>query len=531
MHRKGEGVEATAPSDTGGDIVPLSASAAFPPAGSPEEFVAFARLQEQLAPMYTRVFSDPAAPRTVVVVPSLTLDVAELEKIDGVEHYEERLLCLLMLLRLPRTHIIYVTSRALAPSIIDYYLHLLPGVPASHARRRLTLIDCDDGSLRPLTEKILYRPRLVARLRAAITHHESSHLTCFNSTALERTLAVRLGIPLYATDPALAELGTKSGSRRVFREAGIDLPDGFENVRTSRDVAECLAELHGRHPGLRRALVKLDEGFSGEGNATFEFVAAPDSGLKEWIERRLPTHLVFEAKNESWSSFQRKLGRMGGIVEAFVEGERGTSPSVQCRIDPVGNIEIVSTHDQVLGGPTGQIFLGCRFPADEVYRTELHDAGWRVGEVLRDKGVVGRFGVDFVSVGTGKDRRTYAIEINLRKGGTTLPYMMLQFLTGGRYDPTAGHYETALGEPRYYYATDNLQHKRYRRLTPRDLIDVVVEQGLHFDGTTQEGVVFHLIGAIAQWGKLGVLAVGRTRERAQERYARTVEVLDREAQP
>ncbi len=492
--------------------------------------MAFSVLQQRLAPMYKRVFSDPGEPRSIVVIPSLTLDPGELEKIEGVEHYEERLLCLLMLLRMPRTHVIYVTSRALAPSIIDYYLHLLPGVPASHARRRLTLLDCDDGSLRPLTEKILFRPRLLARLRSSVRHPESSHITCFNSTALERTLAVRLGIPLYATDPALADLGTKSGSRRVFREAGIALPDGAEGVRTADEVAHELAELRSRQPQLRRALVKLDEGFSGEGNATFDLTDAPEWGFTTWAKQQLSSDLVFEAKGEAWASFEQKLNRMGGIVEAFVTGGEVTSPSVQCRIDPVGNIEIVSTHDQVLGGPTGQIFLGCRFPAHESYRTELHEAGVRVGEVLRDKGVIGRYGVDFVSVRQGGERTTYAIEINLRKGGTTLPYMMLQFLTGGQYHPEAGRYETALGEPRYYYATDNLQNAAYRRLTPRDLIDVVVEQGLHFDGTTQEGVVFHLIGAIAQWGKLGMLAVGKSPERAESRYARTVEVLDREAQ-
>jgi hypothetical protein len=220
---------------------------------------------------------------------------------------------------------------------------------------------------------------------------------------------------------------------------------------------------------------------------------------------------------------------MGGIVEAFVTGEKPTSPSVQCRIDPLGRIDIVSTHDQVLGGPTGQIFLGCRFPASPEYRAELHDAGRRIGEVLRDNGVIGRYGVDFVSVVDNGQRTTYAIEINLRKGGTTLPFLMLQFLTGGDYHPETGYYATALGEPRYYYATDNLQRDAYRRLTPPDLIDVVVEQGLHFDSTTQEGVVFHLIGAIAEFGKLGVLAISRTLEGALARYERTVEVLTREA--
>ena len=502
----------------------------YPAPGSVQELAEFARIQERMAPLFEAVFSDPTAPRTIVVVPSLTLEASELRKIAGVEHYEERLLCLLMLLRLPHTHVVYVTSRALAPSIIDYYLHLLPGVPASHARSRLTLLDCDDGSLRPLTEKILYRPRLVERLRSSITHPELSHITCFNSTALERTLAVRLGIPMYATDPALADLGTKSGSRRVFREAGILLPDGFEGIKTEVEIATGIAELKRRHPSLPAAVVKLDEGFSGEGNATLDLRAAPEgSDLVDWVRRSLATKLLFEAKGETWTSFEAKLASMGGIVEAFLAGDDTTSPSVQCRIDPLGRVDIVSTHDQVLGGPTGQIFLGCRFPAAAEYRPELHDAGTRVGEVFRDKGVIGRYGVDFVSVVADGKRQTYAIEINLRKGGTTLPFLMLQFLTGGDYHPETGHYATALGEPRYYYATDNLQRDAYRKLTPPDLIDVVVEQGLHFDSTTQEGVVFHLIGAIAEFGKLGVLAISRTLDGALARYERTVDVLTREA--
>ena len=71
-----------------------------------------------------------------------------------------------MLLRLPRTRVIFVTSQPVPSAIVDYYLQLLPGVPREHALRRLTLLSCHDGSARPLTEKILERPRLMARLRA-----------------------------------------------------------------------------------------------------------------------------------------------------------------------------------------------------------------------------------------------------------------------------------------------------------------------------------------------------------------------------
>src|SRR5919199_115988 len=142
-----------------------------PEAGSAEELERFAALQEKLEPLARRVTSDPRAPQTVVVVPSLTLDIEELAKIPGAHHYEERMLCMLMLLRLPRTRVIYVTSQHIATAIVDYYLHLLPGIPLRHARSRMTLLACHDASDIPLTQKILDRPRLMERIRRAIADH------------------------------------------------------------------------------------------------------------------------------------------------------------------------------------------------------------------------------------------------------------------------------------------------------------------------------------------------------------------------
>ena len=185
------------------------------------------------------------------------------------------MLCLLLLLRLPRTRVVYVTSRPLSETIVDYYLHLLPGIPAHHARSRLTLLACHDGSPAPLTAKLLSRLRLLKRMREAIPEPSRAHITCFNVTELERTLAVHLGIPIYGCDPSLLHWGSKSGSRKIFREAGIPLPQGFEDLASAGDVPEALTELKARRPEIARAVVKLNEGFSGEGNAVFDFWRRP----------------------------------------------------------------------------------------------------------------------------------------------------------------------------------------------------------------------------------------------------------------
>jgi hypothetical protein len=495
-----------------------------------EESQRFERLQQQLAPQFEQVFPHMQVPRTIVVVPSLSLDAEELAKISGVHHYEERMLCLLMLLRMPRTRVVYVTSQPIAPTIIDYYLHLLPGIPTSHARQRLTMLSCHDASHVPLTKKILERPRLLQRIRDELTGCQYGHMTCFNATPLERTLALAVNIPLYATDPALAYLGTKSGSREVFRTAGVAMLDGFENLRDEADLVAALAALKQRHPALRKAVVKLNDGFSGEGNALFSYEGCPSGAdCSAWAKHVLPERLRFEAASETWNHYRVRFAETGGIVEVFLEGANQRSPSAQCRINPLGRAAAISTHDQVLGGPSGQVFLGCTFPADEAYRLAIQEAGMRVADVLLQRGVLGRFGIDFISVPRahgGWDH--YAIEINLRKGGTTHPFLMLQFLIDGTYDPASGCYHTPAGQSRYYYASDNLQHDAYKGLTPEDLIDIAVYHDLHFHGATQQGVVFHLIGALSEFGKLGVLCIGDSPERASTLYRDTVEVLNKE---
>ncbi len=494
-----------------------------------EEQEIFHALQHQLISQFQQIFPDKLAARTVVVIPSLSLDQEILTKVKGHFFYEERMLCLLMLLRMPRTQIIYVTSLPVDPAIIDYYLHLLPGITGYHARQRLTLLSCFDASAKSLTKKILDRPRLMQRIKNSIAKDSPAHITCFNVTELERLLSVKLNIPLYGCDPDLNFLGTKSGSRKIFKTCGIDLPDVFEDVKNKQQVIDCLTALKQRHPGLQKAVIKMNDGFSGEGNAVFKYTdATVDETLQQWITDHLYTNLTIVAENVTADLFFKKFELMEGIVEVFIEGNIKTSPSVQCRINPLGKIDILSTHDQLLGGEDGQVFLGATFPANIEYAPALGTMGYAIAKELKQHGVLGRFGIDFMSVKEHHKWKHYAIEINLRKGGTTHPYLMLQFLTEGDYDAASGNYYMQDGKKRYYFATDNLQDACFKGLTPHDLIDIAMYNGLHFSNATQEGVMFHLITTLSQYGKLGLVAIGSTAERAKAYYDKVIEVLMRE---
>ncbi len=71
---------------------------------------------------------------SVVVIPSVTLDRVGTGSGSMNQAYEERFLFLLLLLRQPRLRMIYVTSTPITPSIVEYYLALLPGIIPSHAQ-------------------------------------------------------------------------------------------------------------------------------------------------------------------------------------------------------------------------------------------------------------------------------------------------------------------------------------------------------------------------------------------------------------
>jgi hypothetical protein len=493
-----------------------------------EELAAFERLKPRLEKLWNALSARDEEPYTSVVIPSLTLDGHELSKLEAASYYEERLLFLLIRLRNPQARMVYVTSQPVHPLVLESYFQLLAGIPASHARARLTMLCAYDATARPLTQKILERSRLIQRIRYGIADPARAYMTVFNATPLERRLAVLLGIPLNGVDPQLSGLGTKSGSRKVFREAGVDLPAGSEDLRSESDLLDALERLREERPRIRRAMLKFDESFSGEGNAVFAY---PETNRRAALSDALGG-LVPAAPEETPRTYLDKFVDMGGIVEEFLEAPRTSSPSVQLRIDPHGEVVLLSTHDQILGGTSGQVYSGCRFPANEEYRRAIQEAGRRIGAVLAKRGVVSRFGVDFLlredpAKSGAWDLR--ALEINLRMGGTTHPFLALKFLTGGELDPESGSFFSPRGLPKFYRSTDNLKSQRYRGLCPEDLIDMTTANRLHYSHATESGVLFHMIGALSQFGKVGLTAIGSSREEAERLYERALADLDREA--
>jgi hypothetical protein len=499
----------------------------MPPLIDSRDQAAYDALQAKLVPLWSSLNHLNNDEQTIVVVPSADVDV-ELSASE-LQAYEERYLFLLFLLRQPRARMVYVTGQAIHPDVVDYYLDLLPGVIQSNARRRLFFVSPMEARFRPLSRKLLDRPRLIERIRTLIPDPDRAHLVPFMTTWDDRELAMRLGIPMYGADPAHAHLGTKTEGRRLFAEAGVPFPRGSEDIHTRAELVDRITALRARVPSLRRVVVKHNEGVSGFGNAIIDLSSLRDDATADDVDRLIDA-LPVDDHSGGVAGYLATLEREGGIVEEMVDGDVIASPSVQLRITPLGDVELLSTHDQILGGASGQVFMGSRFPADPGYAVQISRSAREVGSCLAERGVIGRFAIDYVVVrradGSWDD---YAIELNLRKGGTTHPFLTLQFLTDGEYDEERAVFVAPDGVEKHYVANDHLRVEGLETLTPQDLLELALLRHVHFDQTRLVGPVFHMLSAMPTHGFVGVTCVGDSAADAAVRYEQVVEFLAEQA--
>jgi hypothetical protein len=365
---------------------------------------------------------------------------------------------------------------------------------------------------------LLRRADALARLRTLAGDPDQAYLISFNVTNWEQTLAESLALPLFGSPPDLAWLGSKTGSKRAARRAGTRVLEGREDLWSLREIENGMEAIRAHAPHAEAVVVKLNNGFAGQGNAIVEL----ERPMRSLVES--PT--VFCATNENWTSFEAKIQADGAIVEELVRNEGMVSPSVQLRVIPGSPVEILSTHDQILGGPEGQVYIGCRFPADPSYRLVIQEAAVKVAEVLAGHGVIGIFGIDFLVAPGRRGNAVYVSEINLRMGGTTHPFWMARLATEGVYEPATGELMAPRG-PKRYVASDNVYEPELVGATPGRVIDALDRAGLGFDPVTGTGATLHLLGALGSYGKMGVTCIADTLAEADVLYDAVVETCRR----
>jgi hypothetical protein len=425
------------------------------------------------------------------------------ERVHALEH--RYLVAALMLSRIPACRFVFICSVHPGQEVVDYYVSLIPPGRRQLVAEHLRIVEVPDRSARSVAAKLLDRPDIIDDLRAYIGG-EPVVLEPWNVTECEVDVALRLGAPVNGARPELRALAYKSAGRSVFAAAGVPLPCGVEGVRSPAEVLEAIGTIRRQRPDSTGVVVKLDDSGAGDGNVVIRFgpldVRSQVELLADWYVSDL---------------------RAGGVVEELVTGDQLTSPSVQLDVLPDGRSVVLATHEQVLGGEDGQVYVGCRFPADPAYAAALASYGQAVGEHLAGRGVTGRLSVDFMASRVAPGAWSLqALEINLRKGGTTHPYAALRNLVPGRYDAARGQWVSdADGTSRSYCCTDNLVDASWRGLPPEVVIRAVSDAGIQFDYRSGTGVALHMLSCLAVDGRCGLTAIGRSPEHAEELYAAT----------
>lgn len=465
----------------------------------------FEDLQSGLGPALAANTPGSSVEHVLVALPSYSVGESLLAhyapRIPALEH--RYLVVYGMLARIPSCHMVFVGSQDPGPDVLDYYLSLLPPEQRSDVRRRFHVVIAPDVTARSVAEKLLERPDLVDAIRA-VADGRPAFIEPWNVTEHEVAVAQALQMPVNGTHPDLRPLAYKSAGRRLFREAGVPLPYGHEDLRTARDVVRAAEDIRRARPACTAVVVKHDDSGAGDGNVVLDLgsdLRPQVESLPEWYLRDLLA---------------------GGVVEERIAGVAFSSPSAQVDVHPHGRVVLLATHEQELGGADAQVYMGCRFPADPAYAADLGRHALAVGEQLPRGGAVGRLSVDFAAARGGDGTwRVYALEVNLRKGGTTHPYASLRNHVPGRYDGEAGRWVATDGSARSYRSTDNLVDATWVGLPPATVVEALRARGLHFDHRKGTGVVLHMLSCLAVDGRFGLTAIGRDPAHAAELFDQT----------
>jgi hypothetical protein len=454
-------------------------------------------------------------PHTVVVLPSYSVEHALLAhfgmRIPALEN--RQLLTMLSLAPVPGAEMVFVTAERPTERVVAYYLSFVEDALRDDVRARFHVVEVPDRTPRSVTEKLLDRPDLLARIRS-MTSGRLAFIEPWNVTDLEMQVAQQLGLPLNGTPASLWPMGFKSSGRRIMRDAGVPLPPGREDVRSVDEVLAAAEHVRLEHPGAEGVVVKLDDSATGLGNRVIRFADVPTTTrLRMTVELLGPDYLTTLAS--------------GGVVEELLTGEGFASPSVQGEITPGRRVQVVSTHEQLHSGTHRQVYAGCRFPARPDYRSELAAYGASVGRLLADRGALGRFAVDFAATRPPSTSRwrLHGLEINLRKSGTSHPLSLLHNLTPGHYDDLTGTWSLPDGSRRCYRSTDHLVDPAWSERSDSDVIDAVDRAGLTFDRGHEVGAVLHMLNGLRAGGLVGLTTIGRSPGHAQRLYDAAVAAI------
>lgn len=322
------------------------------------------------------------ARRVVIHVPSLSVDERSRVRTDNFSVKQNLQLARLCGIADPNVEIVYVSPFELTADVAQYSMKLLQLGGVADPVARVKLVFPEQATRFPahfsLATLLLYSPHCLRRIRRYIRSKEA-YLIVGVPGREDKRLALALGVPLLGPDPVDAlPLQTRSGAKRFFMKADVNVATGTYDIYDEDELAFALAKLIVTHMEQRVWLLKIDYDPFGTGTAVLDVSSLAalreirrekrsaeywrQPGMRDTAARavlvelertlaRLATPLHPEVY-PTWAAFADAIAQFGAVVEAAPAAVVG-HVRANLFVEPSGEVHVSSTQDVVMSGGMG----------------------------------------------------------------------------------------------------------------------------------------------------------------------------------
>ncbi|XP_044049941.1 IQ motif-containing protein H isoform X3 [Siniperca chuatsi] len=510
--------------------------------------------------------------RTIIHIPSLGYAQSQrqnLRRFDILQNIQISRLCDI---RDENVEVIYVCPRHLGDDILHYYTSLLKcdgatdradprATQASFCVRRFIILTPEAVDYFPtrnmcLSTLLKYSPRTLKRIRNLI-QGKQTYIVGGMAHVDDLAVADELGVPILAPEPAIAQLySTKSGGRRIFSMAEVDVPPGQGDIYSLN----------------QRWLFKMDSEHGGHGTAYCDICHlscynwalqeyhrhGPELWNTKWIQESVLLRYLVEipewlaryarpAKTScypNWACFLKTFLRQGGVVEAYPPSDSVTCLTVDLLLEPGGEVTMLSCGDQLQGSCQLEA-IGSTVPQTSVHPETLHSICMRVGQVCLQRLIVGYVSVDlttFLNHNT-MEQKVWAIDLDLTYSDQLAMTQMLLMMTGGTLNCLAGCLEVPIpirekccehqiaAKPPvvncYAVIGSHLFHSNLSMLYHNVFLKMCKAHGIGFNMKRKQGTVFALYDSRERCS-IGMITVSEDLQGALVTFARNLSVIHQE---
>ncbi|XP_055339643.1 IQ domain-containing protein H-like isoform X2 [Paramacrobiotus metropolitanus] len=481
-------------------------------------------------------------------------------------------------------NVVYISPLVFAEQHADYQRRFL----------RLAAI-CNDLSEENLSHRLtMHVPALVDRFPAfhfclsTILKYSGSSLHTLRQLAAQRPavlvsgyphvddleVAREIGVPYLGTDPYVADVyGTKSGALRVFREAGVTVPPGEEDIFSEQQLIESLSNLivlnletptwifktnHSRDsrgiawlhmtcisclPFLRKERAKKKEQWS------LYWAHEPFlSTLQNELREQLPKHFNIRSQSyyATWKDFVRDFITHGGVIQALPTADHVTCLTCDLFISPLGKMSVESSGDQIADkAPFSK--LGYSIPQTSVAAQNfLIDYCEKIARTAYSRGIIGYVSVDFVTFFDGPEQILWALDWNIGIQDSVALSKVIRFVLNAWTSQTSLMLETFPYVPpsrrkrnleakelapkplrRFAVVSSALYHSHLEIIHPNVFYQICKSISLELDPSTKQGSILLPLDH-SKKTMLGMCVIADSLHKALKIYSKNLKLMNEE---